>query len=139
MDLGAIIDFLNLQIEKDKKRISDDGSQNGFFRNVFSDLYEQRITIAEDCKEKLVMVKAFLEKFAPDSYAAANIGNYATRRLTSRLEILKYRTELTKTKRALETLLFISKTEGDTERRKKCEECLDHLRHVYTALAKIKN
>lgn len=85
------------------------------------------------------MVKAFLEKFAPDSYAAANIGNYATRRLTSRLEILKYRTELTKTKRALETLLFISKTKGDTEQQKGCKECLEYLRIVYNALAKIRN
>ena len=139
MDLGAIIAFLELEIDNDKKRISNQEGNKSFWGTVFFGIYESRIPIAEECKEKLTIVKAVIEKFDSDSFQEAKIGDYKPRKLTSHLDILKYRTEITKTKKAIEPLLFISKAKGDIERQKKCEECLDHLKHVYTALAKIKN
>ena len=139
MDLGAIIAFLELEIDNDKKRISDQEGNKSFLGSAFFGIYESRIPIAEESKEKLTIVKAVIEKFDSDNFQKANIGDYKPRKLTSHLDILKYRTEITKTKKAIEPLLLISKSKGDIERQKKCEECLDHLRHVYTALAKIKN
>ena len=139
MDLGAIIAFLELEIDNDKKRITNQEGKKSFFGTVFFNIYESRIPIAEECKEKLTIVKAFLEKYDLESFQEAQIGDYKPRRFTSHLDILKYRTEILKTKEAIKSLFILSKLKGDIERKKKCEESLDHLKYVYTALAKIKN
>ena len=74
MDLGAIIAFLELEIDNDKKRISNQEGKNSFLGTVFFGIYEDRIPIAEECKEKLTIVKAFLEKFDSESFQEAEAG-----------------------------------------------------------------
>ena len=67
MDLGAIIAFLELEIDNDKKRISDQEGNKSFLGSAFFGIYESRIPIAEECKEKLTIVKAVIEKFDSDN------------------------------------------------------------------------
>ena len=46
MDLGAIIAFLELEIDNDKKRISNQEGNKSFFGTVYFGIYESRIPFA---------------------------------------------------------------------------------------------
>ena len=132
MDLEAIVRFLENTIVKLKSR---EGLRVG---KIMYNLHEERIPVADECEKRLKKVIAFIEKYDPMQLQSANIQGYKPRDLSNISEVLRYRTELTKTKYCLTSLSGIIKLTGDKERLLKCEECLNDIRFVYSAFGKIR-
>lgn len=133
LDLKAIIDALDHVEEIEKNHLEQVGNKKSFS----IEKYELNISLAKECKEAL----SFVVENLPDLDSRFNEMStmwHSPRKLKFVQDIGKYRTEITKAKRAVEVYVWASRNDPHYENRDLPSLCMEKLKAAYNAIIKIK-
>lgn len=133
LDLEAIIDALDHVEEVEKYNMGMVGNKQSFI----VEKYKLNISLAKECKESL----SFVVENLPDLDSRFNEMNtmwHSPRKLKFVQDIGKYRTEITKAKRAIEVYVWASRNDSHYENRELPSLCMEKLKAAYNAIIKIK-
>ncbi|WP_036911954.1 hypothetical protein [Prevotella sp. FD3004] len=140
LDIEAMLNCLDKAIEKKAKEVEHYSASNGLTRQMFLDKYKELLSIATQCKENMSFIYDVLDNQLLDSeIIPSNYANpfYSPRKIVFLSEIGKYRTETIRIKKDFESLVWLSKIKGSTERKTLFEECVSKLNYVYSNIAKL--
>lgn len=133
LDLKAIIDALDHVEEIEKNHLEQVSNKKSFS----IEKYELNISLAKECKEAL----SFVVENLPDLDSRFNEMStmwYSPRKIRFVQDIGKYRTEITKAKRAVEVYVWVSRNDPHYENRELPSLCMEKLKAAYNAIIKIK-
>ena len=133
LDLKAIIDALDHVEEIEKNHLEQVSNKKSFS----IEKYELNISLAKECKEAL----SFVVENLPDLDSRFNEMStmwHSPRKIRFVQDIGKYRTEITKAKRAVEVYVWVSRNDPHYENRELPSLCMEKLKAAYNAIIKIK-
>ena len=137
-DIQAILNCLNKVIDNKTKQV--ELYANSKIWVILLEREKELLSIANQCKENLSFIYDVLDHQLLDSeIIKSNMGSksYSPRKIVFTGEIGKYRTETHKIKRDFDTLLWVAKNTGSTEREEFLGDCIKKLNYVYSNIAKL--
>ena len=140
LDIEAMLNCLDKAIEKKSKDVEYYAASNEMMRQVFLDKYKELLSIATQCKDNMSFIYDVLDNQLLESeIIQSNNTNpfYSPRKIVLLSEIGRYRTETIRIKKDFESLVWISKTKGSTDREAFFKECVSKFNYVYSNIAKL--
>ncbi len=139
-DIEAMLNCLDKAIEKKSKDVVFYEASSEMLRQMFLDKHKKLLSIATQCKENMSFIYDVLDNQLLESeIIQSNNSNpfYSPRKIVFLSEIGKYRTETIRIKKDFESLVWLSKIKGSSERKTLFEECVSKLNYVYSNIAKL--
>lgn len=133
LDIKAIIEALD-HVEEIEKYHMDLVINK---KSVIIEKYKLNISLAKECKESLNFVVENLPNL-DSRFNDMSTMWYSPRKLKFVQDIGKYRTEITKAKRAVEVYVWASRNDPNYENRELPSLCMEKLKTAYNAIIKIK-
>lgn len=133
MDLKAIIDALDHVVEVENYHIGLVINKN----SMALEKYRLNISLATECKEYLSFVVENLPNL-DSRFNEMKVLGHSPRKLQFVQDVGKYRTEITKAKKAVDTYVWVARNDPNYENRELPSECLNKLTAAYKSLIKIK-
>ncbi len=133
LDLKAIIDALDHVEEIEKNHMELVANKN----SIIFEKYKLNTSLAKECKESL----SFVVEKLPDldsRYNEMSTMWHSPRKIRFVQDIGKYKTEITKAKRAVEVYVWASRNDPHYENRELPSWCMEKLKAAYNAIIKIK-
>ncbi len=138
LDIEAMLKCLDKVIEK-KKMAMERYAASKTWQMIF-EKENDLLSIAIQCKENMSFIYDVLDNKLLDSeIITSNIANgfYTPREIVFLSEIGEYRTETIKIKKDFDTLGWMARVKGSTERELFFRDCIEKLKYVYSNIAKL--
>lgn len=139
LDIEAMLICLDKAIEKKSKEVECYSASKGMLGQLFLNKEKELLSIAMQCKDNMSFIYDVLNNqlFESEIITNNNANPFYSPRKISLSEIGKYRTETIRIKKDFESLVWLSKIKGSTERKTLFEECVSKLNYVYSNIAKL--